>query len=241
MTPEDVAAKGATAKGKRQVGLENSVRWPTPTQPYGTNRGGSDANDPRGWSRNGKPRPSLEGAIHWPTPQERDRKDSGPTQGNRESPNLGTVVHWPTPRAEDSESTGAHGTVPDTLTSAARLWPTPQSEPESKASHGQLSGNFRQAMEKALEWATPSASVDSGSRNLEGSKAHPGISLSDQVIGGQQNRRETKPGVLNPSWVEILMGLPEGWTDVGPPLPARSSRGSRRVPSKEEPPEGGHD
>ena len=42
--------------------------WPTATQPYGTNRGGADKNDPRGWSRNGKPRPSLEGAARsWPT------------------------------------------------------------------------------------------------------------------------------------------------------------------------------
>tara|TARA_R110000787_G_scaffold119624_1_gene230567 strand:- start:105 stop:605 length:501 start_codon:yes stop_codon:yes gene_type:complete len=32
MTPEEIAAKGQTDKGKRQVGLENVVRlWPTPT------------------------------------------------------------------------------------------------------------------------------------------------------------------------------------------------------------------
>ena len=32
---------------------------------------------------------------------------------------------WPTPRAEDSEQRGGHRGKPDTLTSAARLWPTP--------------------------------------------------------------------------------------------------------------------
>ena len=33
----------------------------------------------------------------WPTPNQRDWKDSGPSQGKRKSPNLGTMVHWPTP------------------------------------------------------------------------------------------------------------------------------------------------
>jgi len=35
----------------------------------------------------------------WPTPNARDWKDSGASQGNRQSPNLGTQVHWPTPRS----------------------------------------------------------------------------------------------------------------------------------------------
>jgi hypothetical protein len=38
----------------------------------------------------------------WPTPNQRDWKDTGPTQGNRKSPNLGTMVHqFATPQARD--------------------------------------------------------------------------------------------------------------------------------------------
>lgn len=39
----------------------------------------------------------------WPTPNQRDWKDTGPSQGNRKSPNLGTAVHlWPTPKSSPS-------------------------------------------------------------------------------------------------------------------------------------------
>lgn len=91
---------------------------------------------------------------------------------------------------------------------------------------------------------TPTAgdAKSSGSRNLEGSKAHAGVSLTDFVRHGNsttprrmptptaqdaknngpasQMERNTKPlnaevgGPLNPSWVEWLMGWPIGWTDL---------------------------
>jgi hypothetical protein len=65
LSPEDVAAKGKTAKGKRQVGLENVVSfWPTPkasAENYGQPR-----EDDRG---------DLQAAAGlWATPSERDWK-----------------------------------------------------------------------------------------------------------------------------------------------------------------------
>jgi len=81
----------------------------------------------------------------------------------------------------------------------------------------------------------------SGSRNTPGSKAHPGLSLTDYVRGdGGTGRMWPTPkgspsgpdyarrdregsggddlvtaigGQLNPTWVEWLMGYPLGWTD----------------------------
>jgi hypothetical protein len=51
MTAEDALNKGKTAKGKRQVGLENAVRfWPTPTKQDGENNAG-----PSQWERNTPP------------------------------------------------------------------------------------------------------------------------------------------------------------------------------------------
>jgi len=63
-------------------------------------------------------------------------------------------------------------------------------------------------------WPTPvvTDSIGSGNRNLEGSKAHAGESLTDVVNGGQKARVNKNTGRLNPRWVETLMGVPIGWT-----------------------------
>ena len=66
MTPEDIANKGATAKGKRQVGLENVARqWPTPR-----------TSDQYGPGQHGEGGPDLRTkADMWATPTSRDHKD----------------------------------------------------------------------------------------------------------------------------------------------------------------------
>jgi hypothetical protein len=80
--------------------------WPTATQPYGTNRGGADKNDPRGWSRNGKPRPSLEGAARsWPTARVWDATKEN-RQIREDSQNGLTAVVLAGPPAPESRSTG---------------------------------------------------------------------------------------------------------------------------------------
>lgn len=93
-----------------------------------------------------------------------------------------------------------------------------------------------------LQTATAGDAKASGSRNLAGSGARPGTSLTDYLAfgGGRVPRRLALPsaaardvrsgkgrqenghapqlpevlgGVLNPAWVETFMGYPEGWTD----------------------------
>lgn len=104
---------------------------------------------------------TLRGATReWPTPTS-TLGSNGARSTPRDAtngPNLHEAVaaNWPTPRAEDCEQTGAHRGVPDTLTSAARLWPT----------------------------ATAGDARSSGSRNAEGSGANPGISLTDAAVHG---------------------------------------------------------
>ncbi len=68
-------------------------------------------------------------------------------------------------------------------------------------------------------WPTPvvTDSIGAGNRNLEGSKAHAGSSLTDIVNGGQKPRKseekkDKNQGRLNARWVETLMGVPIGWT-----------------------------
>ena len=70
-------------------------------------------------------------------------------------------------------------------------------------------------------WPTPTAgdAKSSGSRNLPGSKAHAGMSLTDAVQTGNCTTPRTRGaagGQLNPTWVEWLMWFPLGWTDLEP-------------------------
>lgn len=99
-------------------------------------------------------------------------------------------------------------------------------------------------MAKYNMWPTPTAgdAKASGSRNLQGSKAHAGVSLTDAARYGNSNTprfatprasdwrsgrvsadtlaKNSRPlceqvgGLLNPDWVEWLMGLPIGWSDL---------------------------
>jgi len=88
--------------------------------------------------------------------------------------------------------------------------------------------------QKLRNWPTPAASdwkcfdrldfavergktKSSGSRNTATSKANPGTSLTDLVIGdGGEGRDPSIKGRLNPAWVEWLMGWPIGWTLLEP-------------------------
>ena len=94
---------------------------------------------------------------------------------------------------------------------------------------------------RPASWATATVGdgASSGSRNLKGSNAHSGTSLTDGVVKnpqwgspragirgethfsydrGKHNIEEQAGastlggGKLNPRWVETLMGLPVGWT-----------------------------
>lgn len=96
---------------------------------------------------------------------------------------------WPTPRSEDSQSCGGHRGKPDSLTAAVKLWPTPAA-----------SDNRPRATKSAVE-----------KRRAAGKQ----ISLEMQVKypEGEANPKDSV-GQLNPTWVELLMGFPPGWTDL---------------------------
>ncbi len=121
-----------------------------------------------------------------------------PERVNDRHNNLEVVVArriWPTPMAADSDrssETFLRGN--ETLLGAARMWPTPKG---SAANYGRPRGNDRGDLQAAiLMWPTPRASNAKQCR-LE--------SHHIAATGGQ----------LNPTWVEWLMGYPEGWTDCG--------------------------
>jgi hypothetical protein len=124
--------------------------------------------------------------------------------------------------------------VPRTGAKESGLWPTPTVFHALRGNHdepvsvylarvqdhkdGKTKGKPGPSLGIAVRmWPTPTAgdANGSGSRNTATSKAHPGISLTDAVLGdGGRGRIDAgNSGRLNPMWVEWLMGFPIGWTD----------------------------
>ena len=201
-------------------GLATAVaQWPTPDaqamERYNTSPG------PAG------PRPTLAMAIRtWPTPTVNDSKnDNPPSQAERNTPPLNVAAcNWPTPRAEDSESTGAHGKAVDTLTSATRQWQTPATD--SFRSRGGARRDEMGLDQRARMWATPRSSpqenratriygTNTGIKHAEGLAQQAGSFHPDRGIvrGGL---RTPSGVVLNPRFVEALMGFPDGMTGSTP-------------------------
>lgn len=135
---------------------------------------------------------------------------------------------WPTPTASSygSSNNGCPGDGRDEYATkgkpslevmARALWPTSVA---SDWKSGEYDGNDRaRPLREVALWPTATARDHrrSGSRNKPGSKARPGLSLTDATLRGgsfRQGQPESTRGmVLNPRFVERLMGFPDGWTE----------------------------
>lgn len=89
---------------------------------------------------------------------------------------------------------------------AGETWLSPNTTPDSTSNHGVKEGipssGKSLAKQARGDWPTPteSDSASAGNRNLEGSKAHAGTSLTDAVTGGQAPRRPSStPDALSAS------------------------------------------
>lgn len=109
---------------------------------------------------------------------------------------------------------------------AVRRWPTPtaaDARNPGPAREGTRQGSDGLA---SAAWATPMA------------RDHRSGVVSDEVFEARsrplsEQVGRTSPGMLNPAWVEALMGFPPGWTSGGQPDEAKdSTRGSRRERSR---------
>lgn len=127
----------------------------------------------------------------WKTPVAADAANREMYVNSRGEPNLsGQVKLWPTPKASDCKGTGPVGS--------------------KSAEHDLERGNLR----AAVLYPTPStgAGLCGGTGNFKQLKKLE----TDGVISEEErkNMSQGNGGQLNPYWVEWLMGLPIGWTEI---------------------------
>jgi hypothetical protein len=170
---------------------------------------------------------------------------------------------WATPTGHDADSPGGMSTrgdkrpTPDGLAAQVRAWPTPTAQDakndggpsqmalasDSKAGHrvADPTGKRGRKLNDLDLWPTPSATPYGSTNN-----GHPRDGRREEYatrgtpslegLAKEEPTRTGTSGVLNPDWVETLLGVPVGWTD-GPRLRGWTSLdGSRRASSSESPP-----
>lgn len=114
---------------------------------------------------------------------------------------------WPTICASEGEKGSPNRLYGDgrpTLSAAVHRWPTPHGFSKDGKSNGPSGNELGRAVNR---WPTPLKSEGGGGWQDPEKRREGGHSpkLRD-VIGGS----------LNPTWVELLMGWPMGWTDLAP-------------------------
>ena len=140
----------------------------------------------------------------FPSPCVGDATGSRGTKG-KDRPDEGglakTVKMWPTPQRRDGDQRGAQ---------AKRYWNPERSNdlPDAVAarSAGADAGNRGAAIRRM--WGTRRVTTNSGIGKDRGDNK----SRVEDQVGGQ----------LSPAWVEWLMGLPVGWTELPKESPTES-------------------
>jgi hypothetical protein len=208
------------------AGTRNSLRvavqrdWPTAASRDYKGESGAGRQE-----RKGHPADTLPNAIALAESSGPPPTASGPLGPDSRSTNGSRQESWPSPRASDgskatrtpegaaqevSRNKGPDlGAVVVANQGRAESWATPTGDDANNATRE--SGAFQSLTRQVAtseDWPTPSASGETGGpTGLE---------------GGSGNRQKLKDlghsemtaGKLNPSWVETLMGLPIGWTQL---------------------------
>jgi hypothetical protein len=205
-TPNATDGKGsAGTRGRERAGRprktgdanlpEALLLLPTPRAADGNGNGRSAS------SREGSP--SLTDCL-LPTPAARDWKSGQSHVMDRNARPLNEVVEMllPTPRATDGTKGGPnqHGSSGDLMLPSAVMdfLPTPRATRGGSGTEtmyslgGERTDTGRPQGEVLLPTPTAGDSKASGSRNLPGSKAHPGVSLTDAIqTGGSTTPRQS--------------------------------------------------
>lgn len=215
-TPIASDAQGGPRKpdGKRGRALKD--RWPTPMG-YAGERPGLTKLDIR-----------ARGLYATPTAADSTRGASGRANASLTQ----DVASWPTPQARDQKGPYRNHTKGGRDLSSEAAWPTPRAH-DGRGGVGRAAttqGGPDLAMATSGRWPTPTAGDMKASGSRVGNpdtKAHPGTSLTDATA-----RQPSGEGMLlNPSFVEALMGFPADFTRL-PSLLSADGPAAPRSPKK---------
>lgn len=217
-TPASLDHKGPGPLGNRATYGDlptQAQSWPTPTATDSRASGAAEYDTASG-RHSGTTLTDAQRA--WATPVcSRGRWTS---QGELKLAGQATM-NWPTPTAADMESRGPHGNGQPTLSSASR-WPTPTAG-DGQGATGYMSGTNRDTWRPTLSSAAVGRTPSPGRpvrTTLPGSTSSPSVPTSRPgcLLRGSLKRR-APAAVLNPAFVEWLMGLPAGASCAGASSP----------------------
>lgn len=145
---------------------------------------------------------------------------------------------WPTPTGTDSKASGngakaiADGWAGTLADVGVRMWPTPRASEGSSGSSAMSRADFRPTLKQSVAmWPTPRASE--GFRGTDPPHGDGGPSLRQVATSGPHDQTTETAGtggkVLNPRFIEALMGLPNGWLT---PSTSAETDSSRNAPPK---------
>lgn len=203
----------------------------------GTMRNGTffplPASAPRTSAKGSGSSPGTPHVCEYPTPSASTYGSSGNGTGNnvasRGRMSLESMARhnawptWPTPCARDGKGarpegyteTGQHGGL--LLPEAVNRWPTPRATDGTKGGPNQRGSKGDLMLPSAVNrWPTP------GSASSTPPPMPPGPPDASVKSGPGRLGRP----VLNPDWVEMLMGIPQSWTLV-PRIPGNATRRGR--------------
>jgi len=223
---------GDCTQRRKQARLTNASdasswqNYPTPTSRDWKGKQANEYKDERGEENNMK-FASLPGVVdkisksNWATPNTMDHLPSGISGSFKESltgrrkrssnlrEQVNPKLNWPTPRAGNpgSRKPGTGGKI---LAEEAKIHAGPPA-PEKSSTSGKNHGS----------WPTARSSDAEGGR-IKTEQTEKGFrskrEKSDQYFGAKLRdaaEMEKPPSMkLNPNWVEQLMGLPVGWTQL---------------------------
>jgi len=153
----------------------------------------------------------------WPTPTQDSSTSRSKEYAQGGIPLQVAVQMWPTPKANDAKkSENCDPTNPrNGLPAAVKLWPTPTAS-DSQGGPREMDGKRGRALKDLAQpsWPTPAArdwKDTPGMATQAGNRSR----LDQLPRAVYAKNSDQKSGTLNPNWVEWLMGLPTGWTDLG--------------------------
>ncbi len=221
--PTPRASDGAKGGSRQNDDLADAAkRRPTPTVNGNNNKAGLSAKSGNGLATAAKTWATSQAHDTRPSKPERVGRPNGPRNLNDEAALFSTPVAAAADRRNDAHPKGNLTLIGH----AARHLPTPTAH-DSKATGPSQMARKSPGLADMVKFPTPTTRDTESRGPAEANGNSPGLSFKVQYPTPRANKwgppdshgkvpEEFRGGMLNPRWVEWLMGIPIGWTRLEP-------------------------